>query len=331
MKEDEIRPPDLFNRYLELARRDTQAILEKSARFTEVDCPACGAARKEPAFEKLGFRYVLCAECRTLYNSPRPTAALLSEFYRNGESVSFWSTDFFKSTAEARREKMFRPRAELIGELCERRGIHGEAVIADIGAGYGIFLEEIARLGRFNDIVGIEPGPELAQVCRDRGFRVVQKAVEDVQPSECQADVATAFEVLEHVFEPLDFLRGARRLLKPGGTLLLTTLTVDGFDIQLLWEKSKSVFPPHHLNLLSINGIERLFARAGFAVSDLQTPGKLDVDIVANAAKEDPTLRLPRFISMLLARRDSEIREEFQSFLAGHRLSSHLRVLATAV
>jgi len=329
LKESEIRPQELFNRYLELVRRDVAHYFNDTRAFVRVDCPACGSARQSPGLEKDGFAYVLCDECGTLYASPRPTAEQLDAFYRDAESVKFWSTHFYKETAGARREKMFRPRAQLVDEWLSRRGRERAPVFVDIGSGYGIFLEEIRRLGKFQSVTGIEPNPEMAKLCRQLGFPIVQKPVERVEEAEVQADFATAFEVLEHVFEPLQFLKSARRLLKPEGLLLFTTLTVSGFDIQVLWQNSKSVYPPHHINFISVEGMERLVARAGLQLVELCTPGQLDVDIVANRLGEDPTLPMPRFVASLLNSRLETTRRDFQDFLSAHRLSSHLRVVAT--
>jgi 2-polyprenyl-3-methyl-5-hydroxy-6-metoxy-1,4-benzoquinol methylase len=329
MKESEIRPPDLFNRYLELSRLDTERFFADKANFVEVDCPACGCQEKMPGLKKQNFTYVLCGDCGTLYLSPRPDANQLDAFNCNSEAAKFWSTNFFKETAEARREKMFRPRAQLVNELLDNYQQQSCAEFVDVGSGYGIFLEEVKRLNRFGTVRGVEPNPDLADVCRRAGFPIVQKTVEDVSEGEVQADFATAFEVLEHVFEPLSFLRSVRRLLKPGGLLLFTTLTVSGFDIQVLWENSKSVYPPSHINLISVAGMELLVKRAGLRLIDLSTPGKLDVDIVANMLSENPNLKVPRFVSTLLEERNGVAREEFQSFLSRNRLSSHIRVVTS--
>jgi len=330
MKETEVRPKDLFNHYLRLASQDAQRLLLEQDRFIEVPCPACACEDRSPAFEKLGFRWMSCANCATLYISPRPTPEQLLGFYRDGESVKFWSTEFYRQTAEARREKMFRPRARIVSELAGKGGFGREATFVDVGAGYGILLEEIQKLNVFRDIVGVEPGPVMADICRQRGFRMLQKVAEDVSPGDCQADAATSFEVIEHVFDPHLFLAGIRRLMRPGGKLLLTTLTSDGFDIQVLWEHSNSAHPPHHLNLISTKGMELLLARAGLKLTELSTPGELDLDIIANMLQECPDLPLPRFVRQILKSCDDDGRKQFQSFLKQNRLSSHMRVVAQA-
>jgi len=137
--------------------------------------------------------------------------------------------------------------------------------------------------------------------------------------------------VLEHVHDPHKFLLGIRAGLLRGGRLLLTTLTTNGFDIQVLWEDSKSVSPPHHLNLLSVDGMQCLFERSGYRVLKLETPGELDLDIVANAYRENEGIKRSRFVEQLLFHTDEETISVYQKFLVEHRLSSHIRVIAERV
>jgi hypothetical protein len=151
--------------------------------------------------------------------------------------------------------------------------------------------------------------------------------MEGVGQGEISVAFATAFEVLEHLFDPSAFLKAVKRSLVPDGVLLLTTLTVTGFDIQVLWEYSKSVYPPHHINLLSVNGTRQLMERNGFEVMEITTPGELDVDIVRNMLRESPELKIPRFVRRIIDAPE-DVRSDFQSFLKRNGLSSHMRVIA---
>lgn len=329
MKESEIRPQKLFNRYLELSKKDNEKFFLDHSFFTKTSCPACGNEKQMPGLEKNGFTYVLCANCASLYLSPRPPAKMYDLYYREAESVKFWSTHFYKETAEARRQKIYRPRAGILRELANQYGLASanNSLFIDIGAGYGLFLEEVQNLNLFERVIGIEPSPVMAQICRERGFNVIQKYVETTDDLNIGACFATAFEVLEHVLDPLAFLSSAKRILRKGGLLMFTTLTVSGFDIQVLWEKSKSVYPPHHINLLSIEGFRILVERSGLSLVSLCTPGELDVDIVRNIYLEKSDIDIPRFVFSIIYASE-KVRSNFQNFLKANNFSSHIRIVA---
>jgi 2-polyprenyl-3-methyl-5-hydroxy-6-metoxy-1,4-benzoquinol methylase len=329
MKESEIRPQALFDRYLDLLQEDIYQFFSDQSAFVDIPCPGCGGGRGKTELEKWGFQFRLCADCWSLFVCPRPGPDALDRYYRKSAAVRYWDSAFYRETEHARREKIFRPRAELLVEWAGRLGVGRDDTCVDIGAGYGTFLEEIASHSLFSEVVGIEPVHRLAEVCRAKGFRIVEKTLEAVEPGEVTASIATAFEVLEHVFDPAGFLGAARRILRPGGGLVLTTLTASGFDIQVLWEHARSVHPPLHLNFLSVQGIRRLVERCGLQVVELSTPGRLDVDIVENALARNPAMPVPRFVRTLLARGEAA-HAEFQEFLQRHCLSSHLRVIARA-
>lgn len=327
-KEFEIRPRALFDEFLAIAKRDIDVFFADHAGFTRVPCPACASAQGRASFVKHGFTYVECGECGSLFVSPRPTSAMIDRFYRESETSKFWAERFFPETAEARRVHIFQPRADVIGDLIARFGVPEPCVLADIGAGYGIFLEEVRARGIVDEVVAIEPNADLACTCEARGLRVIPAVLEDVQPSQLRASILTSFEVLEHLYDPEAFLRSAAALLVPGGLLVFTTLTISGWDMQVLWERSKSISPPHHINLLSTEGLARLVARAGLVVEEIATPGTLDVDIVRNILEEDPALPIPRFARYLLEHRDAAAAADLQALLQKHALSSHARVTA---
>ena len=156
---------------------------------------------------------------------------------------------------------------------------------------------------------------------------MVENIVENVTEYEGSADLVTCFEVLEHTHSPFDFVRRLRGLTRAGGYVCVSTLCVDGFDLQMLWEKSTQISPPHHINFLSVRGFERLFARAGPEDIIITTPGQPDVDIVRNAADRDPAIPAGhRFLQSVLAQDSTPAR--FQEFLSANQLSSHVWITA---
>lgn len=325
MKESDIRPEALLNRYLALSAEDAQRCFAGGDRVPHA-CVACAGADLQAEFDKNGFAYATCRRCGTLFQTPRPPLQAFEAFYRDSVSSRYWAEQFFPTVAEARRERIFRPRVERLVQMCEAHGITVGQLV-DVGAGYGILLDEWRRLRPRTGMLAIEPSSTLAAECRAKGLEVIEDIAENVTGYQGHADLVVCFEVLEHVYDPLLFIRTLADLAKPGGYVFVSTLCVDGFDIQTLWERSNSIFPPHHINFLSVDGFGRLFERAGLEVVSITTPGVLDVDIVRNAWRKDPNhFAGNRFLGQLMA--DDTRAAAFQDFLSANRLSSHAWVFA---
>ncbi len=60
----------------------------------------------------------------------------------------------------------------------------------------------------------------------------------------------------------------------------------------MLGVASNSVSVPHHLNFLSVCGLEEMFDRAGFIDVVVKTPGQLDVELVVKGARDRNDLQI---------------------------------------
>lgn len=107
-------------------------------------------------------------------------------------------------------------------------GLDGKQVV-DIGCGGGLLSEAMAARGA--RVTGIDLAGQSLDVARlhlhESGLEVDYRlvAAEDFAEEQPAAfDVVTCLEMLEHVPDPASIVRAAARLLKPGGTLVLSTL-----------------------------------------------------------------------------------------------------------
>lgn len=325
MKESDIRHDDLFNEYLRLSRMDAEKLFSGATR-EEIDCPACGTSKNEFAFSKQNFDYQLCINCETLYQSPRPPQHLFDDFYTNSSSSNFWSESFFPKVADVRQDKIFKPRCERILQKIS----FAPKTIIDVGAGYGLMLDEWKKLIPEAELLAIEPGEKLSKICVSKGFNTLVKTAESASEWHGKADLLTCFEVIEHAYNPYNFVLSLKKLVKPGQKVLVTGLCADGFDIKLLWESSKNIAPPQHINFMSVKGFKALFERAGFTNIQVETPGKLDVDIVRNAMKDESinNINLSRLERHILTTWSEEKLLRLQEFLAENLLSSHCWIWA---
>jgi ribosomal protein S27E len=322
MKEEEIRPKKLFDELLRLNRKDISVYFSKS-KYMKIDCPACGNTGIF-VFNKNGFNFDECSKCKTLYVSPRPNRESFNDYYTDSESSKFWATTFYKATQNNRREMLWKPKAKQIQRKIERYVPTTELVV-DIGGGYGVFMEEFLKLESISHLV-IEPSTYLSSICKDKGLIVLSKFLEDVNKDELRADVNktfVSFELFEHLHSPRIFLETLYSLMEKGDMFIFTTLSSMGVDIQALWEESKSISPPMHLNFLNPKSVEILLKDIGFETLEVTTPGKLDIDIMENNLEKIKD----KFWSNFIEYASKDEKDEMQEFLSGFGLSSHMMVV----
>lgn len=109
------------------------------------------------------------------------------------------------------------------GDECSRTPLAGKTAL-DVGCGAGLLTEPLARLGA--SVTGIDASPEVITVAQEHAAAMalaIDYRAGDVQEFQCQFDLVTAMEVIEHVADPSTFLKALARRLAPGGLLILST------------------------------------------------------------------------------------------------------------
>ncbi|HMP74759.1 MAG TPA: methyltransferase domain-containing protein [Kiritimatiellia bacterium] len=327
LKENDIRPRDLMAGLFEEVEADRAWLAARAGEFERAVCPACGAAG-HPSFEKKDFHYDRCPACRTAFMNPRPPESLLHAFYAQSRTYAYWNRHIFPASEAARRERIFAPRAERVLGFCSRYGIKTGSLL-EIGAGFGTFCEEIASRRVFERVVALEMTPDLAQTCRGRGLEVVEQPVEKLDWAAHSVDVMAAFETLEHLHSPRAFLASCKRFLAPGGLLVLTCPSIDGFDVITLGPASDTV-DHEHLNYFNPASIRLLAESCGFRVLEVLTPGQLDADIVRNKVAGGAfSLDGQPWLHHILFERWEDLGPKFQTFLSENQLSTHMWMVAT--
>ncbi|MEN9417826.1 MAG: hypothetical protein RI988_1446 [Pseudomonadota bacterium] len=324
----ELRSPAFLARQQEALSRDQARLHRHLDQFVAVHCPACGQSAAQRAFEKYRCQFVRCRDCETLYMSPRPTPAMMDEYYGQSENYRIWAEHIFPASEASRRDKLCRPMLASIVDACRRHGV-AMGHLVELGPGFGTFAELVQQSGHFAQVTVVERTPEMADSCRRRGLTVHECAVEDLPDDQCGfADVLTCFEVIEHVFAPMAFLDTASRLLRRGGMLVMTCPNGQGFDTATLGAASVAV-DNEHVNLFNPASMARLLERCGYEVLELATPGRLDVELVREAVLAGHvSLAGQPFLQRVLIDEHERLGGPFQQFLAEHLLAGNLRVIA---
>jgi 2-polyprenyl-3-methyl-5-hydroxy-6-metoxy-1,4-benzoquinol methylase len=327
LRESDLRPANLSAENISAYMRDIERLKARKKEFIAVPCPACDSGGCVAAFEKYEFAFVRCTSCRTLYMTPRPSPGLLADYHATSEGYAFWVKHIYPVSEDIRREKIHKPSLDRVHRLCDRYGLVGGELL-EVGPGFGTFADLAAKSGFFQRVTVVEPAKDMAVACRQRGLQVVEKPIELIGQEIGPVDILVAFEVIEHLFRPKDFLKMCAKLVRVGGIIVLSCPNGMGFDIEVLGPKSSSV-DADHINLFNPDSLRSLLRRSGFEAVDITTPGRLDAELVRTAAiSGDFDLSSNPFLRRVLLDEWERLGGKFQRFLADNDLSSHMWLAA---
>lgn len=191
-----------------------------------------------------------CPQCRLGFRHPRLPKAQLDALYAAGSEGSWtWeAADRTDWTLAAR-------------TLADRRP--GPMRALDIGCFDGTFL---ASLGPDVEKCGIEIMPSAAEIARAKGVRIVAADFESLRSTPAAYDAITAFDVIEHVEDPLGFLALLAGTLRPGGVILISTGNLDAWSWTLMRSRYWYCAIPEHISFLSESWFRHAATSVGLMV-----------------------------------------------------------------
>jgi len=127
--------------------------------------------------------------------------------------------------------------------------------LLEVGCGHASFLIQLAKEGF--DVTGLELNPDSVAVAAKGGVTVHLKAVQDfAEESPVQYDVVCSFQVLEHIQDVKSFIAASLKLLKPGGTFIISVPNNESFIKHHTFDIMN--MPPHHMGLWDQNSLTSL-------------------------------------------------------------------------
>jgi len=218
-------------------------------------CPLCSTKAEKKLYQEGDYCMVRCLRCGFIYQNPRPAQQELLNAYQTylpetEEEIEAWGRMM---------EPVFRRGADLI----ERHISQGR--LLDVGSGYGFFLALMQSRGW--EVMGLEVSPTGADYGRKRwGLSILPQPWEQALFPEGEFDVITAFYVIEHLPDPLAFLREVHRIVRPGGMILLRyphTTPIKAI-LSLMRIRNRLYHLPFHLSDFSPRTMRRALEQSEF-------------------------------------------------------------------
>jgi len=217
-------------------------------------CPICGS--EESRLEKTVRSHEVwrCLGC-DLYWVPRLAGWSAEVFYDQdyfqGEEVERGYSNYPDN------EHDHRLNARQILRLLGRHA-KGKGRLLDVGCAYGFLPHEAGLAGW--DAEGVEPSRAAQQYAVEKlGVKVTQGSMVGAKFPSASFDAITCIGTIEHLADPMEVVREAARVIKPGGLFVLTTMDT----MRLMPFRIK---PPEHLYYFSRNNLAQLLEAHGFVV-----------------------------------------------------------------
>jgi SAM-dependent methyltransferase len=275
------------DRYFEARDAELAALLDpETGRLAEglaqtIDCPLCGGADHRPLFEKQGFTFVRCADCRLVYVNPQVREDVVLSEYRTAETNDLW----FDVLTSERQLALDREKFTEILDLLEPYKANGR--LLDVGCSIGLFLD-LARERGWHGI-GIEFAPRALAYAREQhGLEVLDVPLEEAGFEDGSFDAVGLLSVLEHTNEPRRMLGDVARVLRPGGAVYVVVPNVESLACRVLHERARTFDGRNHLVYFSPATLRDCFDRSGFDVPYLGTTVSSAAAIAEHLAYEEP-------------------------------------------
>lgn len=202
-----------------------------------------------------------CRRCGLVFANPRAPQA---DILRRYDAEYFWNEYLPAAGAPGGKVEMrfLDERYADILSVIRRHAPQGRRLF-EIGSGAGLFLKAAERAGW--DVSGVELSEAGAGFAREHlGLQVTTGRVEEVAVPDGSVDVVTMFDVIEHLFDPRAILVQARRLVAPGGAIVITTPNYDSLSRYALGIDWAMLAPTEHMYYFTERTLAELLKVSGW-------------------------------------------------------------------
>ncbi len=220
-------------------------------------CIACHStsAQRLYSIEGVSEELIECRNCGLGSLFPMPTAERIQSFY----PAEYYGepTAKFEPLVEFGVRLGAKMRVEsLVGDL------PGGSRVLDIGCGRGVMLRALLDLG--HEAHGVEIAPEAASGADPRAQIRIAPELTEARYDESSFDAVIMWHVLEHLPNPEKTLAEIRRILRPGGRLILAVPNFGSLQSQRTGHDWFHLDLPRHLYHFTPETLQRLLASNKF-------------------------------------------------------------------
>ena len=229
------------------------------------NCLVCDHEGFYSRFNKDNFSIVGCRNCGFVFCNPRYSEESSKLIYNE---ENWFYGDISKEDGQKRKdytENQLGLIQRSRQDLSQIEKFKHSGTILDVGCGLGFFLDATRQSGW--TIYGIDPSNDAINKCKQKGIsNAFVGTLSEVKLPSIQFDVITAFDVLEHVVDPVGFLTQTHSMLASEGILVIAVPNVNSIAARINGKSWSQYILPEHINYFSKNTLTRFLEKNGFKV-----------------------------------------------------------------
>jgi 2-polyprenyl-3-methyl-5-hydroxy-6-metoxy-1,4-benzoquinol methylase len=236
-------------------------------------CPICEKEVEAILIEECewGYKMLRCPFCSLEFASPFKGLgkAGYEELFEKGKAETKDRTleaKIYRERVLRYKGQRLRVRHQAAINYLKKYKFHSKRLL-DVGCAEGTFIKRMTELGF--EVYGCDIAEEPIRFAREvYGLEnVIASQVEELPEDWKDFDVITAFEVLEHTENPLDFLKCLYNLLKTGGYLLLSVPHYE--SLHKIPDIARADYPPLHLTRWHPKALKIALEKVGFQKEEI--------------------------------------------------------------
>ncbi len=153
--------------------------------------------------------------------------------------------------------------------MIKRFKLNKKSHIIEIASNDGYLLDFFSKLNI--PVLGIEPAKNIAKILKEKGITTLEKffntqVAQELKNKNQQADVLIGNNVLAHVPDINDFVKGMKILLKPSGIITLEFPHI----LQLINQNQFDTIYHEHFSYFSFSVIQKIFSSQKLIIFDVE-------------------------------------------------------------
>lgn len=249
-----------------------QAVLDGNGAFREGvahirNCPLCGASSRDASlvYHVHGMHIVQCVRCDLVYSQEVINRHADNSRYRRSDVMD---AHMALHTNGVYAELELRKARYIVGRLSEASD-RDEVSLLDIGCSTGAILQAAVDNGW--QALGIDLNHTAVRLALDRGLDAINGYFpEDLLPDTEPFHAITMLDVLEHVEEPVEFLRSVGKQLSRDGVVGVQVPNFNSLLIRIEGAKNNNVCHGHW-SYFTPETLVKTAANAGLEALSIET------------------------------------------------------------